>query len=448
VPHIARCEHGGAGLWEGWRRLNLWSGFSVSPLLYFRPIMREHFRLASTLFLPGQVRQRTRRDFLNASGEPINLFRITANRKAEMKKLTLEQIKEFASQFSPDERLEVCQFLADLPDSGIAYEKEPPPAGLLPTPTQVPLSLEDKKKALGLLELRTVWDCVVENGQVVYSLEGREVFRGAFNADNYVEISFEKLRANALTLTVKDEARAMLRRSLREFLTTKGAEPTEELMDRVESEALQAYAQKILRQSIVTVARQIANNLDKAVPLVFAKIVSTSSFSVANQLRDDLLIPDTKLSPAEIRDVVYGAEWEHFKAMTGITSSWGGARNVKHAWTDSDRECLARKYKELQPAWTDAKVIAKEALKSRIRNRKVEWRKEVLRIYPNLPADLLDTFGTPRGGTKPSDNAIIHASRECLITPGISARRLKAVVTEWNIKQGLKRKARKVKRPS
>jgi hypothetical protein len=364
-----------------------------------------------------------------------------------MKRPTLEQVKEFAAQFPPEERLEVCRFLADLPDSGISYQQDPP-AELLPAPVQVPLSIENMKKALGLLELKTEYDCVTKDGQVIYSLEGREVFRGTFNADNYVEISFEKLRANALTLTVKDEARAMLRKSLREFLTMKDVEPTEELMDRVESEALQAYAKKILKQSIVTVARQIANNIDKAVPLVFAKIVSTSSFSVANQLRDDLLIPDTKLSPAEIRDVVYGSEWEHFKAMTGITSSWGGARNVKHEWTDSDRECLARKYEELQPAWTDAKVIAKEALKSRIRNRKVEWRKEVLRTYPNLPTDLLDSFGTPRGGTKPSDNAIIHASRECHITPGISARRLKAVVTEWNVKQGLKRKARKIKRPS
>ncbi len=41
------------------------------------------FRLASTLFLPGQVKQRTSYDFLNATGEP-NSYSGTANRKATM----------------------------------------------------------------------------------------------------------------------------------------------------------------------------------------------------------------------------------------------------------------------------------------------------------------------------------------------------------------------------
>jgi hypothetical protein len=361
-----------------------------------------------------------------------------------MKRPTLEQVKEFAAQFSPDERLEICQFLADLPDSGMSYQSTPP-AELISAPMPVPLSIENKKKALGLLELQTAWDCVMENGEIVYSLEGREVFRGRFSADNYVELTFEKIKATALIITVSGDARAKLREGLRKFLMEGSVNVTEQLMNEVETEAMQAYSQKILKQSIATVAGQIANSLDKVVPLVFAKIVGASSFAVANQVRDDISMPETKLSPAEIRDVVYGAEWEHYKAITGITSSQGGAHNVKHAWKDSDRECLARKYEELQPAWQDAKVIAKEALKSRIRNRKIEWRKEVLRTYPNLPIDLLDSFGTPRGGTKPSDNAIIHASRECRITPGISARRLKAVVTEWNAKQEQKRKPRNFK---
>ncbi len=114
----------------------------------------------------------------------------------------------------------------------------------------------------------------------------------------------------------------------------------------------------------------------------------------------------------------------------------GGAYNVKHVWTDKDRECLATKYAELQPIWIEAKKIAKIAQESQETTRKREWRKEVLAVYSALPPDLLERFATLRADdAKPSDIAVLHAGRLCL-PPNVelSVVRLRKELTAWKIK--------------
>jgi hypothetical protein len=98
-----------------------------------------------------------------------------------------------------------------------------------------------------------------------------------------------------------------------------------------------------------------------------------------------------------------------------VKRSRGGAHNVKHVWTDKDRDRLATKYAELRPIWIEAKKIAKMAQQSAEATRKKGWRQEVLGVYPDLPTDLLERFTTLRGDdTKPSNIAMLHAARLCL----------------------------------
>jgi hypothetical protein len=114
----------------------------------------------------------------------------------------------------------------------------------------------------------------------------------------------------------------------------------------------------------------------------------------------------------------------------------GGARNVKHVWTDKERACLAAKYAELQPIWIEAKRIARHAQESPEAKRQQEWRKEVLAVYDDLPIDLLERFVALRADdAKPSDIAVIHAGRLCL-PPNVtlSVIRLRKELTAWKNK--------------
>jgi hypothetical protein len=344
-----------------------------------------------------------------------------------MKKPPLERVKELVQKFSPEELARLFEVLVDLPDSPV---KQIPPPRLVSPPKLSP----DEQNALKDIQLQ--YQVRNEEGQIIYSFEGREVFRLSFNAENYAEVFFEKFKTKEAFLKISDEQRHRVFQAVQDILKEEGMTITKRQLRNIESQALHELGLKLLKESLLKTARRMANSLPQVAAVVFPKVTQATLLAGANEFRDTLGVPEQKFSEAQIRNIVQGKEWEHLKLLMGITPpSRGGAHNVKHNWTDKDRECLIRKYEELQPMWLDAKVISREAETSRIKNRKTQWRQEVLRIYPNLPSDLLDGFSTLRGGTRPSDNAIIHASRQCGITPGISVRRLMAVMKEWKLKQ-------------
>jgi ribose 1,5-bisphosphokinase PhnN len=357
-------------------------------------------------------------------------------------KPSFERVKQLAQELSPEERTTLFEELAALPDSPIKLLPRPQPAPA-PAPTV------DGKKALKDIQLR--YEVRKEQGQIIYLFEGREVFRLSFNAENYADVFFEKLKTKDAYLRVSNEQRERVYQGVRDVLAEEGMTVSNRRLRSIESQALHELGLKLLKDSLLATARRMGDSLPQVAAMIFPRVTQATLFAGANQLRETLHLPEQKFTEAEIRNAVQRPEWEYLKRIMGIpATSRGGAHNVKHLWNDSDRECLARKYAELQPVWLDAKEIAKESLKSRVRNRKTEWREEVLRRYPNLPSDLLEAFSTLRGGAKPSDNAVIHASRECNITPGISARRLREVVTAWNLKYATrtaapKRQARKLK---
>lgn len=132
---------------------------------------------------------------------------------------------------------------------------------------------------------------------------------------------------------------------------------------------------------------------------------------------------------------------DHFKALPNIVAlrGRGGAYNVKHDWTSSELDCLAKNYDELRPVWLDAKQIARAAQRSKVSSRSKDWRVEVLRAYPDLPADLLDRFSHLRADdAKPSDIAIIHAKIKCGVKETYSARELRDKIKSRNLNTELR----------
>jgi len=150
-------------------------------------------------------------------------------------------------------------------------------------------------------------------------------------------------------------------------------------------------------------------------------------------LRDVLNVPEQKYRAKEIKDTLFQQEWELLKMFTGVTQ--GGARNIKHLWTDKERSCLANHFERLKPIWAEAKRISKEARKSKESTGRRQWREEILRAYPELPKDLIERLSVPRSDeAKPIDIAITHAARLC-ISATYSPRRLKDEIKEWKFKK-------------
>lgn len=340
-----------------------------------------------------------------------------------MSEINLEQVKKLAEQLTPEDRLQVFQHLAELPDSLIKP---------LPRPKEMPsLSEEEQKK---IQQLNLSWECRKEDDQVVFYLEGIEVFRASFNAENYAAVFFEKLKSDEVFLRVSDEQRARYYEAVREIVAKEDLTPSDDELREIEPKALLLLGQKLLKDSLLHGANQIGNNLPRVVATILNKITHAGVLVGGNQLRDVLEIPEQKLSVTQIKDALFSRDWEYLKPILGVAPP-GGARNVKHAWTDEDRVCLATKYEELQPIWIEAKRIAKDAQKSKERTRKKEWREEVLRAYPHLPTDLLERFSNPRADdAKPADIAVIHAKRECGITDKYSPRHLRDQIRAWKLK--------------
>jgi hypothetical protein len=180
----------------------------------------------------------------------------------------------------------------------------------------------------------------------------------------------------------------------------------------------------------------LRDNLPQAILGVLGNIVQTTLFSGVNKLGDIIQAPDRKFTEKEIKEAIFNPAWERLKPLISLPfTSHGGARNVKHVWTDEERRCLVNNYEQLQPIWLDAKRIAKDAQKSRVKMRNQAWRNEILRAYPELPEDLIERFATPRSeDAKPSNIALIHSARLCVPGVELSTVRLRKEIKTWKFK--------------
>ena len=272
----------------------------------------------------------------------------------------------------------------------------------MPKSTDPPVQQSDS------IEFNLNWHFEVDAGVAIFYLEGKEVFRSSFNEANLAEVIYQKVKTEKIYLQVPESRRQNILAEVRKRLAETGNELPDEELEKLMPEGLLILGQRLQKESLDQAAHQIQEHLPGVLLGMLADITHGAFFSGANKLRDTVESRDQKFTEKHVKQALFDPTWERIKPLFDLpTSSQGGARNIKQNWTEEDCACLAEKYEELRPVWLDAKEIAKESQKSRIRNRKKEWRHEVLRVYPTLPPDLLEHFSVMRGSTKPSDLALI-----------------------------------------
>lgn len=329
-----------------------------------------------------------------------------------MKKKQFAIVEKLAKGLPQQERLKLFTVLANLPDSGIKYM---PPMESAPPPT------EEERNALQQITYQ--YSVKIEEGYLIYLIEGREVFRAKFNPENYADVFYDKLKTDQVFLRLSDEQREKVKAALRQVVGEEKMEMSERKWKSLETRCLKEMGQRILKDSMVHSAEQVASQLPQAVALVFERINHASFFVGANQLRDVLNLPQQKLSAEKIREALYGREWGHLKQMFGITQ--GGARNIKHRWTDKQRQCLAQNYERLKPIWLEAKRIARDAQGAKESNRRLRWAEAASATYPELDADLIARLAPDSSDARPADIALTHATRICIPGKTFSTRKLR-----------------------
>jgi hypothetical protein len=274
-----------------------------------------------------------------------------------------------------------------------------------------------------------------ESGKVSISMEGSEVLTVTLDADSLSKGLFEELKKVGRFAAFTEDKRREMRDYARARVSERGANFDEDMIDLLVELSVRDLELDFIKRSIEVAKKDIS---DKFADLVFAfweKLINIATFTGANALRDLLDIPEQKYDSKVIETSLAKLERERFRKLMGTPVTRGGARNVKHLWTDEERAQLATKYEELQPVWLEAKRIAKGAQRSKERTRKKEWRNEVLRAYPDLPPDLLERYANPKADdAKPGDIALIHAKRECGITEEYSPKRLREQIGAWKLK--------------
>src|SRR5262249_13307058 len=131
----------------------------------------------------------------------------------------------------------------------------------------------------------------VDAGDVVYCMDGREVFRATFHTDTYASVFFEKLKTNDSYLHISDEQRSRFRAEVQKRIRTEGSSViSDERWAEIEADALRDLGLRLLDESIKNSAKRMSDNLPQAIALIFRKLAQASFFAGANSLRDTLAV--------------------------------------------------------------------------------------------------------------------------------------------------------------
>lgn len=275
----------------------------------------------------------------------------------------------------------------------------------------------------------------IREGRVTISLEGFEVLKVEFDSENLGRGLFESVTRSKPFLYLSEERRRRVYEALKEVTAERELAFDDERAGTLENKLVRDVESYVIKKSIEAAKNKVSENFTDSVVAFWERLLNLASFAGANALRDLINTPEEKYSAKFIETTLRQLDRERLRALIGEPITRGGARNVKHLWTDEERAQLAAKYEEFQPVWIEAKRIARAAQKSRERTRKQEWRAEVLRAYPNLPHDLLERYSNPKADdAKPADLAVIHAKRECGITEEYSPRHLRDQIKAWRLK--------------
>lgn len=292
----------------------------------------------------------------------------------------LAEVMKVAEQLSPEDRFQLFEHLAGLPDSGI---KTIPADQLQQERMAVNGSGEPQ-------ELNFNYSCQIQNDQAIYYLEGAEIFRVVFNSENCTNVFFEKLKSDDVYLELSPEQKAKVYEVVSEIFTAEGHNASEEQLKQIEEGALKAFGLKLLRESVEQATKEISSNLPQVVVMIWERILHVMSFSGANALRDTLQIPEQKFGAEEMRKALFQPDWERLKLLAGIMR--GGRRERKgFVWTPEKKVAF---YKEIEAlpkhkrksVWKSA---LEELIEQEFDSETIAWLKSRSYLKP-LPEKLLD----------------------------------------------------------
>jgi hypothetical protein len=294
----------------------------------------------------------------------------------------LNEVMKAAEQLTPEERFRLFEHLVGLPDSGI--KAVPAPLGQT---LQVRKKGDDEER---LQKLNFQYNCQIQDDQVVYNLDGAEIFRVIFNAENCTNVFFDKLKSSDSFLRVSSEQRPRIYAAVKEVLAEKGQDVADEQIKQIEAEALKILELNLLRESIERATKRVRDNLPQVVVMIWQKILHVMTFSGANALRDSLQLSEQKFGAEEIKKALFEPEWERLKILSGI--SRGGRRERKgFVWTDEKKKAF---YKEIE-SLPDHKgkslwqFVLDELVEQEFDPETITWLKS-RSFLKSIPGELLD----------------------------------------------------------
>jgi hypothetical protein len=305
-----------------------------------------------------------------------------------MKKSALERVQELAQKLSPEDRLALWHFLAELPDSGVqSGNLAAPETNLDGTPVQ------DVDPNVPVI--------VSTDTSASIFLKSREIFQVTFRPDNFQKSKTEvqSWRDAPPSERVKEQFREIFR------LHGK-PEPDEARMIEAAKEA----STQIYDLHMARTAREFAARLKHMVWLLYDGGMAVAEFGWQNEFARQ-----TGQRTKTLKDAIKMLEPHWYQIKRHLNVKPGGRRNVKHQWSVRDHTCLAVHYDRLKPIWRGAKKAAKQALEAKELSRRKTWKEQVAAAYKDeqLPEDLIEQLA-PNINSAPADLALIHAARLCL----------------------------------
>jgi len=246
---------------------------------------------------------------------------------------TLEQVKRFAEQLSPEERGQLWQHLAELPDSGIKTIPFPPLPK--PQPERISNATKGKNNKAQNRPDETTFNirCEIKDDIVTYYADEIGVFSTRFYPDNFANVFLSK--PSGSFLKVSPEQRELFYAAVRERLAKEGLKVSNQQLKKVEPAALRELELRLIKESVEHATKQVRENLPPIVKIIWDRVLKASFFSGANELRDKVRVPEQKYSAEKIWESLYQPEWELLKTIARVARGGLRKRKSKFSWSKS-----------------------------------------------------------------------------------------------------------------